>query len=71
MTSPLGPTLGDVFFVYFEKNCLQNCSSDFKPYYYRWFVDDIFFLITLPEYLKAFWNFLNGQLANMSFAVEN
>ena len=30
--SPLGPTLGCAF-LYFEKDWLQNCPSDFKPHY--------------------------------------
>ena len=30
---PLGPTLAEAFPVHFEKNWLQNCPSDFKPYY--------------------------------------
>ena len=42
----LGPALVNVFLVYFEKNWLQNCPSDFKPRYYRRYVDDIFVLFT-------------------------
>ena len=38
MGSPLGPTLANAFLVHFEKNCLQNCPSDFKPPYYRRYV---------------------------------
>ena len=47
---------------------MQNCKSDFKPYYYQRYVDDIFVLFTSSQ---NFLNFLNGQHANMSFAVEN
>ena len=39
MGLPLGPTLANVFLVHFEKNWLQNCPSDFKPHYYRRYVD--------------------------------
>ena len=31
--SPIGPTLANAFLVYFEKNWLQICPSDFKPHY--------------------------------------
>ena len=59
--SPLDPTLTNAFLVHFERNLLQNCPSDFKPYYYRRYVDDIFVLFTSPQHLEAFRNFLNGQ----------
>ena len=60
MGSPLGPTLTNAFLVHFEKNWLQNCRSDFKPYYYWRYVDDIFVSFTSPQHLEAFRNFLNG-----------
>ena len=60
MGSPLGPTLANAFLVHFEKNWLQNCPSDFKPHYYRWYVNDIFVLFTSPKHLEVFRNFLNG-----------
>ena len=71
MVSPLDPTLANAFLVYFEKNWLQNCPSDFKPHYYRRHVDDIFVSFTSPEHLELFRHFLNGPHANMSFTIEN
>ena len=71
MGSSLGPTLANAFVVHFGKNWLQNCSSDFKPHYYRRYVDDIFVLFTLPKHLEAFRNFLNGPHAIMSFTIES
>ena len=70
MVSPLGPTLANAFLVHFEKNWLQNCPSDFKPHYYRRYVDDTFVLFTSPKHLDAFRNFLNGRDANMSFTFQ-
>ena len=66
--SPLGPKLANAFLVYFEKNSLQDCLSDFKPHYYRRYVDDIFNLFNSPE---AFRKFLNRRHANMSLTIEN
>ena len=60
MGSPLGPTLANAFLVHFEKNCLQNCPTDFKSHYCRRNVDDIFVLFTSPNHLEVFRNFLNG-----------
>ena len=58
MGSPLGPTQANAFLVHFEKNWLQNYSSDFKSHDYRRYVDDIFALFTSPKHLEAFRNFL-------------
>ena len=67
MASPLGLALAYTFLVYFEKNWLQNCPSDFKPHYYRWYIDDIFVLFTSLEHLVALQNFLSCRYENMSF----
>ena len=71
MGSPLGSTLANAFLAHFEKNWLQSCPSDFKPYYYRRYVDDIFAVFTSSQHLEAFRNFLNGRHANMSFTIES
>ena len=71
MGSPLGPTLVNAFLVYFEKNWLQNCPSEFKSCYYGRYSDDIFVFFASSEHLEAFQNFLNGRHANMSFTIEN
>ena len=60
-----------LFLYTLKKNWLQNWPSDFKPHYYRWYVDEIFVLFISPEHIEAFRNFLNIQLANMSFTIEN
>ena len=45
MGSHLGLMLANAFLVHFEKNWLQNCPFDLKPYYYRQYVDDICFFL--------------------------
>ena len=69
--SPVGPTFVHAFLVYFEKSWLQDCPSDFKPHYYRRYVDDIFVLFTSLEHLEVFGNFRNGRNTNMLFTIEN
>ena len=66
VVSSVGPTLANVFLVYFEKNWLQNCP----PNPCRC-VNDIFVLFTLPEHLEAFRNFRNDHQTNMFFTTEN
>ena len=67
MGSALGPTLANAFLVHFEKTWLQNCPSEFKPHYYRRYVDDIFVFFTWPKHLETFRYFPNGRHANMWF----
>ena len=57
--------------VHFEKNWLQYCPSDFKPFYYRRYVDGIFVLFTSPQHIETFENFLNGRHTNMSFTIKS
>ena len=71
MSSPLSSKLANAFRAYLEKNCLQSCLSDFKPHYYRRYVDDIFVLFTSLSHLETFRNLLNGQHVNMSFSINN
>ena len=47
MGSPLGPTLANLFLAYHEENWLNDCPIQFKPTYYRRYVDDIFLMF--PE----------------------
>ena len=58
----LGSILGlkptNAFLVYF-----QNHPSDFKPHYYRRYVDDIFGLFPSLEHLESFLYILNVQRA--------
>ena len=50
---------------------LQSCPPDLKLHHYRRYVGDFFVLITSPEHLEAFRNFLNGQHAYMSYTIVN
>ena len=55
MCSPLGgSTLANTFLAYFDKeDWLRNCSSDFKPHYYRRYVDDKFCFIHLTRRFRS------------------
>ena len=54
MGSPLGPTLANIFLGYHEEKWLADCPSEFKPAYYRRYVDDIFILLPSAECLPLF-----------------
>ena len=70
MGSPLGPSLANAFLSYHEKNWLNNCPQEFKPVFYRRYVDDIFILFKSNDHLKSFQGFLNSCHLNMSFSME-
>ena len=54
MGSPLGPTLANLFLVYYESKWLENCPQQFKPQFYRRYVDDIFVMFKKRVKLKNF-----------------
>ena len=71
MGSPLGPTLANIFLGYNEEKWLANCPSDFKPVYYRRYVDDIFLLFNNMKCLDEFKRYMNNQHPNMNFTSES
>ena len=50
MGSPLGPILANIFLSHHEENWLNKCPIEFKPSFYRRYVDDMYFLnhLNLP-----------------------
>ena len=44
MGLPLGPTLANAFLCYHEKNWLDHCPVEFRPVYFRRYVDDCFMI---------------------------
>ena len=44
MGSPLGLLFANIFLSHHEKTWLENCPTDFKPHFYRRYVDDSFIL---------------------------
>ena len=69
MGSPIGPSLANLFLSYHERNWLNNCPQGFKPVFYQRYVDDIFILFKLNDYLKYFQDLLNSCHINI-FSME-
>ena len=44
MGLPLGPSFANIFMSYCEQQWLDDCPVDFKPAFYRRYVDDTFLL---------------------------
>ena len=71
MGSPLGPTLANIFLCHHEKNWLDNCSNEFKPSYFKRYVDDIFLLFHDESHIQSFLAYMNSRHPNMTFTYEN
>ena len=70
MGSPLGPTLANSFLCHHEQHWLSNCPSEFRPIYYRRYVDDTFAIFKDPSHPALFLNYLNQQHRNIQFTIE-
>ena len=58
MGSPLGPTLANTFMCHMEEKWMSDCPSNFKPTFYRRYVDDTFLIFEsvshIPLFLECF-----------------
>ena len=70
MGSPLGPTLANLFMSYHEQIWLDECPLEFKPKFYRRYVDDIFILGENIEHIVKFKEYLNSKHQNINFTSE-
>ena len=70
MGLPLSPTLANIFLCYNETKWLQNCPSEFKPLFFRRYVDDTFAVFSSKDQVGKFLEYLNSQHANMKFTHE-
>ena len=70
MGSPLGPTLANIFLCHHEEMWLDNCPIQFKPDYYRRYVDDTFLLFRDKDHVNKFNKYLNSRHVNMRFSNE-
>ena len=53
----------------FESKWLQDCPNDFKPVFYRRYVDDIFALLSSPDHADKF-KYLSSKHPNINFSIE-
>ena len=70
MGSPLGPTLANIFLVHYERKWLDQCPLQFKPEYYRRYVDDLFLMFKEKDHVKKFLRYLNSRHPNIKFTHE-
>ena len=66
---PLDPLFANIFLCSHESTWLNSSPSDFKPLYYRRYVD-CFVLFRSSDHVLAFLNYLNSQHRNINFTFE-
>ena len=49
---------------------IHNCPNDFKPVFYRCYVDDIFVLFSSPDYADKFREYVSPKHPNIKFSIE-
>ena len=64
-------SLADIFLCHYERLWLENCPSQFKPVFYRRYVDDTFLLFESRDHVLPFLNYLNSQHSKINFTVES
>ena len=70
MGSPLGPTLANAFMCHMERKWLAVCPAEFKPEFYRRYVDDTFLVFNSPDHVPLFLEFLNSRHENIQFTCD-
>ena len=50
---------------------LNKCPDEFRPVYFRRYVDDILALFFPPDRIEKFKNYLNSKHRNIRFTCEN
>ena len=61
MSSPLGPKLANAFLAHYEQIRLNENPDQFKPVYYKRYVDDIFVLFRPTYHHEKFHEYLNTK----------
>ena len=70
MGSPLGSALANIFMRSFESKWLRDCPNDFRPVFYRCYIDDIFVLFSSLDHADKFKECLSSKHPNINFSVE-
>ena len=70
MGLPQSPIFADIFLSFHEEMWLSNCPIEFKPIFYRRYVDDTFILFSDKSHAPKFLNYINRQHDNINVTME-
>jgi hypothetical protein len=71
MGLPLGPTFANIFMCFYEKIWLEKCPSNFRPIFYKRYIDDTFVLFKSEAHIEMFLQYLNTRHPNIRFTFES
>ena len=67
MGSPLGPALANISMCSFENKLLIDCPQSLKPIFQRWYVDDLFVLLSSLDQGEKFKKYLSSKYPCINF----
>ena len=70
MGLPLSPTLANVFLCFHEQKWLNDCPNEFRPTYFRRYVDDCFIIFDDVSKVDKFLAYLNCRHPKIKFTKE-
>ena len=70
MGAPSSPTVANIFLNYLQTKYLAECPDNFKPQFYRRYLDDTFLIFNNEQQAKQFFNFINSKNSNIKFTFE-
>ena len=70
MGSSLGPVYADIFMGFNEQVWLSECPAQFKPLFYRRYVDDTFLIFKDLSHVQLFLDYLNSKHPNITFTCD-
>ena len=70
MGLPQSPAFANIFLAHHEAILLENCPIQFKPLFYRRYMDDTFVIFSKQSHAALFLDYINGHHDNLSFTME-
>ena len=70
MGGPLGAHMANIFLCFNEELWLDQCPIEFKPLYYKRYLDDTFCIFQDHSHIDKFCNYLNTCHSNFKFTSE-
>ena len=70
MGCPLSATLANIFMCHHESIWLDDCPIDFKPVFYKRYVDDTFVIFKKREHAQKFFDYMNTKHHKIKFTME-
>ena len=71
MGSAIGPSYANAFLCHHEHNWLNDCPPEFKPLYYRRYMDDTFLVFKHTSHVQLFLTYLNSKHPSIKFTCEH